>query len=250
MCYPLRSSYLSLTTSTTSAMQMHYDEPAYFLQSPRDPREYDMAAALDITPVSFTRQFTADQYEGFTSPFAQSMLQLDPFGSSSSLSSFSSSMFPTSLSEPELCHPVPRRPLSPGMFSGDAEAWRERKPSVVFSDVSTGRSSFSDFSDDSRASFSVEPLHQPSMFAPLPAAESAHADAEPPAPPPSWAMSGSLDPATGIYQTAPEHPRVRTQQACEKCRGRKAKVCIYFPPAEHRAYLSTVQRRAPLPAVS
>ena len=43
-------------------------------------------------------------------------------------------------------------------------------------------------------------------------------------PAPSWTMSGSLDPATGVFQRAPEHPRVRTAQACEKCRIRKAKV--------------------------
>ncbi|CAL1697123.1 unnamed protein product [Somion occarium] len=37
------------------------------------------------------------------------------------------------------------------------------------------------------------------------------------------AMAGSLDVNTGVYQRAPEHPRVRTAQACEKCRIRKAK---------------------------
>uniref|UniRef100_A0A0W0FVS4 Zn(2)-C6 fungal-type domain-containing protein n=2 Tax=Moniliophthora roreri TaxID=221103 RepID=A0A0W0FVS4_MONRR len=37
------------------------------------------------------------------------------------------------------------------------------------------------------------------------------------------AFAGSLDPATGIFYRAPEHPRLRTAQACEKCRTRKAK---------------------------
>ncbi|KAI0075705.1 hypothetical protein K474DRAFT_1366548 [Panus rudis PR-1116 ss-1] len=41
--------------------------------------------------------------------------------------------------------------------------------------------------------------------------------------PQPWSMSGSFDPSTGIYQHAPEHPRIRTAQACEKCRVRKAK---------------------------
>ncbi|OCH88831.1 hypothetical protein OBBRIDRAFT_836276 [Obba rivulosa] len=41
--------------------------------------------------------------------------------------------------------------------------------------------------------------------------------------PTSWSLSGSLDPATGVFQRAPEHPRLRTAQACEKCRIRKAK---------------------------
>ncbi|KAF8897996.1 hypothetical protein CPB84DRAFT_1825504 [Gymnopilus junonius] len=36
-------------------------------------------------------------------------------------------------------------------------------------------------------------------------------------------FAGSLDPATGIFYRTPEHPRLRTAQACEKCRTRKAK---------------------------
>lgn len=39
-------------------------------------------------------------------------------------------------------------------------------------------------------------------------------------------LAGSLDPATGIFYRTPEHPRLRTAQACEKCRTRKAKVRI------------------------
>jgi hypothetical protein len=39
-------------------------------------------------------------------------------------------------------------------------------------------------------------------------------------------VEGSLDPTTGIYFRTSEHPRMRTLQACEKCRVRKAKVRI------------------------
>ncbi|CAK5274373.1 unnamed protein product [Mycena citricolor] len=53
---------------------------------------------------------------------------------------------------------------------------------------------------------------------------------EAPPPPPSRsttlprvALAGSLDPTTGIFYRTPEHPRLRTAQACEKCRTRKAK---------------------------
>lgn len=42
---------------------------------------------------------------------------------------------------------------------------------------------------------------------------------------PRLTLAGSLDPATGIFYRTPEHPRLRTAQACEKCRTRKAKVC-------------------------
>ncbi|PIL29993.1 transcription factor [Ganoderma sinense ZZ0214-1] len=37
----------------------------------------------------------------------------------------------------------------------------------------------------------------------------------------SW--TGSIDLATGVFQRSVEHPRLRTAQACEKCRIRKAK---------------------------
>ncbi|KAJ7062140.1 hypothetical protein C8F01DRAFT_1136604 [Mycena amicta] len=45
----------------------------------------------------------------------------------------------------------------------------------------------------------------------------------PPPPPPRITLAGSLDPTTGIFYRTPEHPRLRTAQACEKCRTRKAK---------------------------
>jgi hypothetical protein len=41
---------------------------------------------------------------------------------------------------------------------------------------------------------------------------------------PRWTLAGSLDPSTGIFYRTPEHPRLRTVQACDKCRLRKAKV--------------------------
>lgn len=41
-------------------------------------------------------------------------------------------------------------------------------------------------------------------------------------------IAGSFDPATGIFCRMPEHPRLRTAQACEKCRMRKAKVTFDF----------------------
>ncbi|KAJ7474814.1 hypothetical protein FB451DRAFT_1464904 [Mycena latifolia] len=46
-----------------------------------------------------------------------------------------------------------------------------------------------------------------------------------PPPPPRMTLAGSLDPTTGIFYRTPEHPRLRTAQACDKCRTRKATVC-------------------------
>lgn len=68
-------------------------------------------------------------------------------------------------------------------------------------------------------------------------------DAQSAASQPAWSVSGSLDPVTGVFQRMPEHPRLRTAQACEKCRARKAKVCSAFPrsPASPHVYpLATV----------
>ncbi|KAH7923363.1 hypothetical protein BV22DRAFT_1196742 [Leucogyrophana mollusca] len=50
---------------------------------------------------------------------------------------------------------------------------------------------------------------------------------------PRCALAGSLDPTTGIFYRTPEHPRLRTAQACEKCRVRKAK-CTGEHPACQR----------------
>ena len=52
----------------------------------------------------------------------------------------------------------------------------------------------------------------------------------------SWGGVGSLDPATGVFSRASDHPRIRTAQACEKCRARKAKVSIVSPPSPFRLF--------------
>ena len=48
-----------------------------------------------------------------------------------------------------------------------------------------------------------------------------------------WGGVGSLDPATGVYCQVSDHHRIRTAQACEKCRTRKAKVSIALPPSSY-----------------
>lgn len=95
------------------------------------------------------------------------------------------------------------------------------------------------------------PLLAPQPFQPLPAAlfsrssatfqatpsagtkgsqisEARDASQPVPVPPAPWMLSGSLDLITGTYQRSDEHPRLRTAQACEKCRTRKAKVHFHF----------------------
>ncbi|KAI6169640.1 hypothetical protein EDD17DRAFT_22180 [Pisolithus thermaeus] len=81
---------------------------------------------------------------------------------------------------------------------------------------------------------------------------------------PRRAVAGSLDPSTGIFYRTPEPPRLRTAQACEKCRVRKAKcsgehpacqrcllrglVCIYAPEGRIRG--PTKPKVKPLTVVS
>ncbi|KAI0249450.1 hypothetical protein BJV78DRAFT_1227413 [Lactifluus subvellereus] len=48
----------------------------------------------------------------------------------------------------------------------------------------------------------------------------------------SWGGAGSLDPATGVFSRAADHPRIRTAQACEKCRARKAKCSGEHPTCQ------------------
>ncbi|KAI0933029.1 hypothetical protein AcW1_000031 [Taiwanofungus camphoratus] len=57
-------------------------------------------------------------------------------------------------------------------------------------------------------------------------------DAQRSAAQPSWSVSGSLNPTTGAFQRAPDGPRLRTAQACEKCRIRKAKCSGEHPSCQ------------------
>ncbi|KAI9436886.1 hypothetical protein H4582DRAFT_364901 [Lactarius indigo] len=79
----------------------------------------------------------------------------------------------------------------------------------------------------------------------------------------SWGGAGSLDPATGVFSRAADHPRIRTAQACEKCRARKAKcsgehpscqrcltrglVCAYAPERRMRGPNKPKPPLTPLP---
>ncbi|CCL99936.1 uncharacterized protein FIBRA_01961 [Fibroporia radiculosa] len=66
-------------------------------------------------------------------------------------------------------------------------------------------------------------LHPQAAVAPESAYQPLPPDAHRSAAQPAWSVSGSLDPVTGVFQRSSEHPRMRTAQACEKCRIRKAK---------------------------
>jgi hypothetical protein len=57
---------------------------------------------------------------------------------------------------------------------------------------------------------------------------------------------GSLDPTTGVYCCTSEQPRMRTSQACEKCRVRKAKVRNALPRVFFFCFEKTLLHFLPL----
>ena len=108
-------------------------------------------------------------------------------------------------------HPTPMRPVPTGL------EWSETTPRAYHPESSSSQY------------YPPTSISQPSMFVSSHSSRSlapseTTSTVDHSAPPPPWTMSGSLDPSTGVYMVAPEHPRIRTAQACEKCRGRKAKV--------------------------
>ncbi|KAH8091373.1 hypothetical protein BXZ70DRAFT_1011186 [Cristinia sonorae] len=115
--------------------------------------------------------------------------------------------------------PMPVRPVSPQvLYHETALATNEAGPSTSrYLDESAGSSSRTNYFPTN-----------PSIFTPAAEGTWSIAQQVPPSnppspPPPSWAMSGSLDPNTGEYKRATESTRVRTEHACEPCRRRKAK---------------------------
>ena len=123
---------------------------------------------------------------------------------------------------PHIQEPSPHRVNSPRLLFPPPTIWpdAEHRSQVML-----------DNTEQTRASYyqNIAPLQQPPAVTYTQTSWPV-AEAQPPThtqPQPSWTMSGSLDPATGVFQRAPEHPRVRTAQACEKCRVRKAKVSTH-----------------------
>lgn len=211
-----------------STMHMPFDDSGYYLHHPRDLAEYDMAMALELRPIPLGQPPFAEHFDEFMHPFAASMMEVPPnvaFDDDAFALQQLQHFQALRHGDLDVRHPVPRRPLSPGMLYPPGHPWYDPVASSGHPSIHA----------DGSGSVPPSSITNPSMFAPLPESRSAaqsvasDTDEPPPPPPPSWAMSGSLDPATGIYQTSPEHPRVRTQQACEKCRGRKAKVLPFSP---------------------
>lgn len=196
---------------TMSMLHLSYDDSAFL--HPRDP-SYDMPMALDMKPSSFlSEQYMLDHllHPLAPMPASHSMPHFDMHHAFAP-SQYHMYALPFELQRgSDVHHPIPIRPVS----SEDAWAQQVNHPHYPGEPAA---------SDVHRGSIS-----QPSMFVPSSSTTSrvttiAPQAADPSDPPPPWTMSGSLDPSTGIYQVAPEHPRIRTAQACEKCRGRKAKV--------------------------
>ncbi|KAI9070002.1 hypothetical protein FKP32DRAFT_1558602 [Trametes sanguinea] len=86
----------------------------------------------------------------------------------------------------------------------------------------------------------IESSHTSQVQQSINAAQAAAAQQRPTTPSSSWTLSGSLDPATGVFQRSVEHPRLRTAQACEKCRIRKAKKSDKSSEDDRRSSIASI----------
>lgn len=126
---------------------------------------------------------------------------------------------------PSIHEPLPTRPISPGLLYRSTLPWNEPEPQSHPYLGSVSESAPSTFNN-----FHNVYAPQSISYSPYPVSTSIESQSTSSSRP--WemgAMAGSLDVTTGVYQRVPDHPRVRTAQACEKCRIRKAKVCLPAP---------------------
>ncbi|KAI0285507.1 hypothetical protein BC826DRAFT_1051992 [Russula brevipes] len=98
-------------------------------------------------------------------------------------------------------HPQPRRPLT---LTHSTHPTPEHSPTTA---VPPGHPTFHDQHEEGEI-----PDHSPRTC--------------------SWGGAGSLNPSTGVFSPAPGHSRIRTAQACEKCRARKAKCSGEHPACQ------------------
>ena len=127
---------------------------------------------------------------------------------------------------PAIHEPAPTRPISPGALYRSSLPWNNEHDAQPFMGATSesAPSTSNTFYDNV---FTPQSFTFPAFPTSTPKAEPQPSSSGQP-----WdmgAMAGSLDVKTGVYQRVPEHPRVRTAQACEKCRARKAKVRISSP---------------------
>jgi hypothetical protein len=195
-----------------SIIHFPYDDSTFMQQHDSSP--YDMDVSFDMKPAFYS----ADCFL-----FDQMLHPLAPMSSSHSMpydlhSGFAPSHYQMNALPMELQH-------------GDDDQYPTRVRSIPYN-LGWTETDPSFLQESSVQSHPPTSISQPSMvatsfsFGSLASSTSSISDENAAHPPPPWMMSGSLDPSTGIYQIAPEHPRIRTAQACEKCRGRKAKVSV------------------------
>ncbi|THH28720.1 hypothetical protein EUX98_g5468 [Antrodiella citrinella] len=222
--------------------QLSFDDAGHHIHRPYHPRDLDLGISigrrspisyepLDIyLPASLGRHsfshmpppqfqfsdFIHEDPHGFTNPWSQQPVVYNSQGIPHPLAHHPE--------HPPLQEPVPIRHSSPQILYPVAN--RVEEPDAP-------RAQFLDENAGSNSNMLYFPS-APSMFAPSggPWTVPQQQDQPAPEPQPSWTMSGSLDPNTGIFQRAPEHPRVRTAQACEKCRARKAKCSGEHPACQ------------------
>ncbi|KAH9885570.1 hypothetical protein C8Q73DRAFT_659618 [Cubamyces lactineus] len=127
---------------------------------------------------------------------------------------------------------LPHRPTSPHSVYTASSGWAAPDAYGVPYDAASSSSSFLHNLQNVIDSTHTSQVQQSANAAQAAAAAAASQRSSSPSSS-SWTLSGSLDPATGVFQRSVEHPRLRTAQACEKCRIRKAK-CSGDHPACQR----------------
>ncbi|THH14081.1 hypothetical protein EW146_g6214 [Bondarzewia mesenterica] len=105
-------------------------------------------------------------------------------------------------------HPWPLQPVSAA--SADSHCFSNANNALAHAEI---QPIYTTHSRHHSTAFTHQPLHQPQHD--LVSFDTNRTGGH--------TLSGSLDPSTGVFSRAPEHPRMRTAQACEKCRLRKAK---------------------------
>lgn len=193
-------------------LHLAYDDPTFL--HPRDPASYDMTMALAMKPSSFmSEQYMLDHLLHPLPPLSSSQSMPYDMHAGFVPSPYQMQPMPYEVQQANemMHHPSPIRPI----VATNGWSHQSSQPQCL---------------DQPAPSFPPSSISQPSIFVQESNSRVSYvapqvADSSVP-PPPPWTMSGSLDPSTGVYQIAPEHPRIRTAQACEKCRGRKAKVCL------------------------
>ncbi|RPD56325.1 hypothetical protein L227DRAFT_566174 [Lentinus tigrinus ALCF2SS1-6] len=203
-----------------STMHMAYDDYGFPHSSSPHPPSYDISYGLGGVPLHSS--YPPSHLDASTS--AHHGLLSSQLSQGPSYSSFYPAQHDHYAAQPYLSE-VGNGMFDPhsSMFTAAAHRQPSPRPHAMYD---AGRPS----SSNAPPSYAPPPsewngnVHYPTHYDPVGSAAAYSQQANlAPQPPQQQHLSGSLDPTTGEFHRTVEHPRLRTAQACEKCRIRKAK---------------------------